>query len=168
MKKGSLSYRQAGFSLLEILVVLVVFSFLGIIVAQSLLFTLRGTRKSETLDLVRENTEFAISVIERQLHNADTVFPCPNPDDKVLDYFDEEGTAASFSCLNIGENGYIASGSGRLTSETVSVTECSLVCSPGGAAPPKVEVTLTAKTKGASGTEGASVTSATNIILRTY
>ncbi len=160
--------NESGFSLLEILVVLVVFSFLAIVVSQSLLFTLRGTKKSETISSVRENIDFAIAVMERQLHNADLVYPCPNPDDKVLVFRDQNGKTVSFSCLNIGEEGYIASGSGRLTNDTVAVTSCSLKCSPGGNAPPTVEIELTGKASGAKGSEASVVSSATTVILRSY
>lgn len=160
--------KKNGFSLLEILVVLVVFSFLSIVVSQSLLLTLRGARKSETLGFVRENTDFALSTMERQLHNAERVFPCPNPDSRVLNFNDENGRPVSFSCLQIGEDGYVASGSGRLTSEEVAVTACSLVCNPGGAAPPTIEISLTAKARGATGSEASVVSTSTNVILRTY
>jgi len=160
--------NENGFSLLEILVVLVVFSFLAIVVSQSLLFTLRGTRKSETISSVRENIDFAIAVMERQLHNAELVYPCPNPDDKVLAFRDQNGKAVNFSCLNIGEEGYVASGSGRLTNDAVAVTSCSLKCNPGGNAPPSVEIELTGKASGAKGSEASIVSSATTIILRSY
>jgi prepilin-type N-terminal cleavage/methylation domain-containing protein len=160
--------KANGFSLLEILVVLVVFSFLSIVVSQSLLLTLRGARKSETLSFVRENTDFALAIMERQLHNAERVYPCPNSNSQVLNFSDENGRPVSFSCLNIGENGYVASGSGRLTSEEVAVTQCSLVCNPGGAAPPTVEISLTAKARGATGSEASLVNASTNVILRTY
>lgn len=160
-----------GVSLLEILVVVTVFAILGIIVTESIVLTLRGSKKSESQVKVRENLDYAVSVIERQLRNADSVSPCPNSDDtKRIDYKDNEGAAASFSCSDVGpESGSIASGSGVLTGSDVVITSCSFECKkalPGGQ--PSVEINITAKEAGTSGAETSQVSYSTQVFLRTY
>ena len=62
-----------GMSLLEILIVVAVFSILGVIVTRSVLLTLRGSKKSESQVKVRENVSFSLGVIERQLRKVFTL-----------------------------------------------------------------------------------------------
>ena len=76
--KLQITKLQKGMSLLEILVVVAIFSILGVIVTRSVLLTLRGSKKSESQVKVRENVNYALAVIERQLRNADSIVTCPN------------------------------------------------------------------------------------------
>lgn len=162
---------RKGMSLLEILVVVAIFAILGIITTRSVLLTLRGSRKSESTLKVRENVSYALSVIERQLRNADSV-DIETCTGARVDYKDNFGNPASFSCVNMGgEDPYIASGAAqlRLTSNEVVVTTCSFTCEAGTSAnPPFVDVSIAAKDAQAIGIEGASVTSSTKVYLRTY
>lgn len=165
--------KQRGFSLIEILVVLTIFSILTVIVTQGIFVTLRGTRKSEVTARVKENLAYAISTIERQLHNASTVSPCPNTSPSRIDYADENGKATYFSCQNIGASGYVASGSAttRLTSSDVSVTACTFTCAtppPGKNNPPSVDINITGQDANTQGAEGAQVTTSTKVFLRSY
>lgn len=166
---AGLKKNQSGMSLLEILVVIGIFSILGIIVARSVLLTLRGSRKSESTLRVRENLDYSLGVIERQLRNADSVSPCPNPDTSQVDYIDAFGVSANFSCESIGTNGYIASSSARLTNQEIEVTQCSFVCTNADTSnPPSVDITLVGQDANATGIESATVTTSTKIFLRTY
>ncbi len=162
-----------GFSLIEILVVLAVFSILALIVTQGIFVTLRGAKKSEVTARVKENLAYALSVMERQLHNATEVTPCPNASPTKLDYKDENGKTAYFSCQNVGAAGYVASSSAtvRLTADDVSVTACAFTCAtppPGVNSPPSVDINITAQDALTSGVEGAQVTTSTKIYLRSY
>jgi len=166
MKKNN---YQKGISLLEILVVIAVFSILGILASRAVLLTIRGTKKSDSLIKVRSNLDYAMAVIERQLRNASSVNPCPNTDPLVLDYLDNEGTATSFSCQNVGTEGYIASGSARLTSNEIKVTACSFTCAQSSAGlPPSVAINFVGEDISNAGVEGAQVTVNSQILLRTY
>lgn len=164
--------NYSGMSLLEILIVVAVFSILGIVVTRSVLLTLRGSKKSESQVKVRENLSYSLSVIERQLRNADTITTtCPNTTDtSVINYIDEFGNPASFSCQDIGgSDSHIASGSARLTASDVSIISCSFECSPeDNGAPPFIDVSISARDANAVGIEGAEVTSTTKIYLRNY
>ena len=175
MRKGYSLISEAcerGYSLVEILVVLTVFAMLAIVSSQALLLTLRGARKSEGSIKVRESLSFAASVMERQLHNASDVSPCPNPDPVILNYRDAGGKAASFSCINVipgGTEGYVASGSARLTESDVSVTSCFFSCTAAsGNQSPAVAVSLTGKTKFSQGVESSEMTTSTQIFLRSF
>ena len=125
--------REKGMSLLEILVVISIFAILGILVTQSVVLTLQGSKKSESMVRARENLDYSLSIIERQVRGASSVSPCTGLAVSTISYLDQNGQQGSFSCVNTGAaNSYIASGSAnlRLTTDAVKVTSCSFVCSP--------------------------------------
>lgn len=162
-----------GFSLIEILVVVSIFAILAAIATQTTVFSLRGARKSDSTIKVRENLNFALSIIERQLRNARAVSPCPGSSTPLftLNYTDQYDIPTSFSCNNIVPtgNGYIASGAGRLTNSDIAITQCYFVCSQSSTnLPPSVDVVLTGYNKLTGGAEGSLVTVDTKIMLRIY
>lgn len=159
--------NQSGYSLLEVLVVLVIFSLLAVISSTAILLAIRGARKSDASARVRENLDFTIATIERQVRNATSITNC-GPDS--VDFEDTDYNPASFSCQNIGQaDGYVASGSARLTANGVTVTACSFTCTgEQGSNPPSVSVDLTAKDRNISGAEGATFSVNTRVVLRTY
>jgi len=161
---------EKGMSLLEILIVVAIFAVLGIVTTQAVFLTLQGSKKSESTVRVRENVDYALGVIERQLRNADSVPVCPNPSPNVIDFLNQNGEATSFSCVGIGgSDPYIASGSARLTSTEVKITICSFSCSPGTSVnPPVVSVDIEAQDKNAVGIQGSTVSNTTQIYLRNY
>lgn len=111
---------KSGFSIIEILVVLFVFSILGVVVARSLALSLQGSNKSDSTATVKTNVEYAASAMERMLRNAKSV-TCVSTNQ--IDYVDEDGNLGRFSCLG-GDDGYISSGAAspvRITSTEVDV-----------------------------------------------
>jgi Tfp pilus assembly protein PilE len=158
----------SGISLLEILVVVSIFAVLGVLITRSVLLTLSGGRKSESLIKVRENLNYSVGIIERQLRNADSIANCPNSDTSVISYIDQNGSPASFSCVNVGTAGYIASGSAKLSNDNISITNCTFTCVPGLGTPSSVTINLEAKDASASGAENSTVTTSTQIFLRNY
>jgi prepilin-type N-terminal cleavage/methylation domain-containing protein len=161
--------RTKGVSFIEILVVIAIFAILGVLVARITVVTLRSSNKSDSLVKVRENMDFSLAVMERGLRNATAVVPCPNPDTTVLNYVDSEGVSSSYSCVNVGPAGYVASGSARLTTDEIKIISCSISCSQGSAGTnPEVTISLEAADVRAVGIEGARATATTKIFLRTY
>jgi prepilin-type N-terminal cleavage/methylation domain-containing protein len=161
--------RRVGFSLIELLVVISVFSILAIMATQSLLLSLRGSRKSEALSRVRENLDYSLAVMERQLHNAKSV-DCPSSTE--ISYYDYDGNPTTFSCLDIdgsgGNPGYIASGSARLTISEIDITQCNVTCNVSDGLTSSITISLSAEDITTEGTEGAQITTQTNISLRAY
>ena len=165
-----------GYSLIELLVVLMVFSVLTVLVVQSLSLSLKGSRKSENITQVRENTEYAMNVMDRLLKGAKSVTSCTGTQ---IIYFDNYDFETQFDCLYTvpyGTKGYIASGSGamrvRLTSSSVYIdctTNPVFTCpAPIPGVPPLVEISIDGRDANSTGEEGASVTSRTRILLRVY
>ncbi len=160
----------SGISLIEILIVIGIFAVLGILSTSAVLLSLQGSKKGDAQVKVRENLDYAISIIERQLRNAESISLCPNTNPLVISYSDSNDISTSFSCLNVGSAGYVASGSARLTNEEISVTACSFTCTAGsGSTPPKVAINIKAVDAASQGSkEGAAVSISTEINLRTY
>lgn len=156
-----------GLSLVEILIVVTIFAVIGLLSTRSIFLTIRGAKKSDSLVRVRENVNYSLSVIERQLRNSESV-TCPNASTTVLDYVSLEGTDSSFSCVTSGTDKYIASGSARLTSSDISVTSCSFTCTVGVNTPPSVKVIVEAVDAESTGVEKGSVTVQTEIVVRNY
>jgi len=167
MKK---KFINNGMSLLEVLVVITIFAILGILVTQSIVLTLIGSQKSESMVKSRENLDYSLNIIERQIRNANSITVCPNLDPAVIDYLDQNGKPSSFSCVNTGnDESYIASGSSRLTNDAIKIVSCSLVCTPGTETNPSfVSVDITVKEASAAGIRSADVSATTQIYLRNY
>lgn len=162
--------NSKGISFIEILVVVAIFAVLGILVSRITLLTLRGSSKSDAVVKVRENLDYAIAIMERNIRNADKVEPCPNPDTSRLDYVGSDGGPTSFSCVGVGtDTGYIASGSARLTGTDVKINECNFFCTnQTGNVPPSVVINLELQDAKAIGVDSAKVTTSSKIILRSY
>ncbi|MCH7641077.1 prepilin-type N-terminal cleavage/methylation domain-containing protein [Patescibacteria group bacterium] len=167
LKIGNSCRRQAGFSIVELLVVTMIFSILAVLTTQSIFLTLRGSRKSESLVAVRENVDYAFAIMERQIRNAQSI-DCPDP--VTLNYTDEHGASSSFTCETLGPDTYINSGSGRLTNSEVTITCSSIfICDAGGGGvPPSVRIEISAQAAESFGAEGAEITTSTRILLRSY
>jgi prepilin-type N-terminal cleavage/methylation domain-containing protein len=168
-----MKFRQKAFSIIEILIVIALFSTLAIIVTQSLLRTFQGTRKVDAAGKVRDNLTFAADLMERHIRNAKSVTSaCDSTSHATLTYTDQRGTTASFSCLNIGgADPYLASGSGnlRITSNEVTLTACSLTCRITSTVnPPIVDFTIAGYARGADVTDQSFATLTRRVVLRVY
>ncbi|HLC83618.1 MAG TPA: prepilin-type N-terminal cleavage/methylation domain-containing protein [Bacteroidia bacterium] len=160
---------KKGFSLIEILIAISLFAIVAIISTQSLTSTLRSSRKSEAISRSREDVDHAMSTMERLLRNALEIDQslCTGTN---LTYTDEYGNQTTLTC-NGGANGYIASGSARLTSQSVYV-DCTLGvfnCPVSAVGVPEgVEISMTVRDANQTGAEGSMVTQQSKILLRNY
>lgn len=168
MKSTNTKKQNRGMSLIEILIVVSVFAILGILTSRSVLTTLRGARKSDSQIKVKENVNYAFSVMERQLRSAYEI-DCPNTDTTTIDFISLEGITTSFSCVSTPGDSYIASGSARLTSTDISVDSCSIVCEKESEnSPAKVSVSVVATDSISQGPDEGSVSVETEIVGRNY
>lgn len=158
---------KSGFSLIETLIVLSVFSIVALIIAQSVAQLLKGTAKADIESDVRSNVEIAAGVVVRHLRNATRITStCDGTATTTVSYLSDRGDAGSFSCN--GASNYLASGSARLTSQSVNVTFCQFVCNPATPTQPaSVDLTLTA-TSNKTDSELTPVTLSQKVYLRVY
>lgn len=161
-----------GFSLIEILVVMSIFVVIAVIANQVFFSTLRGGSKSEATTLVKQEGNYALSVIERGLQGSQSITTaCSSPAVSVsrIDYLDNTGTASSFSCESSPTPPYIASGSARLTTDRVTIVtnSCKFYCfKESGVATVSAQFTLKRYGTGLTAREQTQLDFKTRILLR--
>jgi type II secretory pathway pseudopilin PulG len=159
---------KKGISLIETLVVVAVLAIVGVLVTSSISLSLQGTKKSTAMVHARENLDYSLRIIERQIRGASSTPTCTGS--TAVNYLDQDGKPGLFKCFS-GSDSYVASGSAnvRLTTNDVKVTACSFTCTPGsGSTPPSVTINLTVQDASATGIEGAAVSASTQINLMNY
>ena len=153
-----------GFSLIEILVVVAIFAVLGVLSTRSIFLTVRSSKKSDSLVRVRESVNYSLAILERQIRNAQSV-DCAGSSSTNLVYTALEGEATFFSCAGT----YIASGSARLTSTDVTITNCSFTCNQTDSnTPPSVKLVISAEDAISTSVEKGQVSVQTEIVARNY
>lgn len=170
----------SAYSLVEILVVLGIFSILSIVATQSIFLVLRGSKKSESVVNVKQELDYAADIIERQLQNSKKIIVEPSSSSCTpggtatvsAGFISQSGSRGDITCLDMpGKNLYtggtdvrVASSSGipisykyRLTSNKIAISACKFTCFKEGN---KINMLfeITASAKGISQVEGASVT----------
>lgn len=161
-----------GFTLVEMLVVIMIFAILGVVATQALVLSLRGTNKSQSLIEVKENVDYSISTMERLLRNSLDLDCSASSGDKLY-YTDEFSNYVYLECRTSGTDTYIASNSAtvRLTTPDVRITNCASVftCNEGvSGVTDSVYININAEHTGRTGAEGSQVTSSTRLQLRSY
>lgn len=162
--------KNAGFTLIEILVVLVVFGFIGIVVSQTVITTIRGTKRSDSDSRVRANIDYVTSVMDRHIRNAVSI-ACPSA--ARVDFTDQRQNVGSFLLNGVGADRHIASNSAttpnyRLTGNNTTVTAATFTCNPiSGNTPPSVTINLTLEDRNESGSLKSRATTTRTIYLRT-
>ncbi|HLB60025.1 MAG TPA: type II secretion system protein [Patescibacteria group bacterium] len=68
--------RMRGFTLIEVMVALAIFSLIAVLVTNMLFAILRATTKTEALKEVRQNGELALTVIEQYVRSAQSIVTC--------------------------------------------------------------------------------------------
>lgn len=127
--------KSKGFTLIEILVVVGILAIIAVIASNIFFTTLRSSGKTKVLTKVKENGDYALSVMERLVRDSQEVVT--NTDNKIcesgMNYIKlkrQDGSMMEFGCLEEGTaNGRIASNSARLTSSEVKVDTCVFDCS---------------------------------------
>jgi Tfp pilus assembly protein PilW len=165
--------KHGGYSLMEVMLAIGVFTLLAILVTQSVAITLKSAKKSDASTRVRADLDYAVNVMERKIRNADSITNCTGPSLNILYYVDKNGEDANFQCIGeTGDSGYVASTSEgvtlRLTSEDIKITNCNFGCIVTAGAPDSIEISITGEDKKSFGGESSQVSVQTKVILRTY
>jgi len=161
-------FEVHGFTLIEMLVVIGVFAVLAIIATQSVMLSVRGTRKAEATGKLRGNLEYALGVMERRLRMA-TGFDCSGNPDQV-DFNDELDGAVNYRCDITGNDDniyYQGFSGGLLNTDEIDLTACTITCDV-PINPREVTVTISAQEQNVSGAESARIDLSTNITLRNF
>ncbi len=169
--------KIGGYTLVEVMMAIGVFALLAVLVTQTLAITLRSAKKSDSDSRVRATLDYAISIMERQLRNANSITSqCEQGGTTLstISYVDAYGVPASFRCVNgSGEDDiYVASDSAtlssRLTTPGIIILPCSFTCTSDNKTPDSIDISLTGTETKATGVESSRVSVQTKIMLRNY
>jgi type II secretory pathway pseudopilin PulG len=175
MKTNGFTPSSRGFTLIEILAVV---GFLAVVVVTStgLFFSiLKVSNKVQVLNQVKQNGNYALTVMERSIRNAVGI---NNSAGDWVELVDPGGGQTRFACeeITVGsvtENAITTDGA-RLTSEGLSVTDCASVflveSGMAGVNPDKVTIQFTLSQTGDPGRqeERAEVDFQTTVSLRNF
>ena len=162
--------NSEGYTLIEMLVVIVAFAMISIVASETIISTLRGTSKATAISGVRQNIDYAMNAIERQLRGAKSITSvCDGTPYSQISFLDQNSSPATFSCINVNSTNLpasIASSSGILTSDTLTISACSFTCTPAlSNSSPMVTISVTGQD--ISG-QNAPVSAITQVTLRSY
>ncbi|TSC54476.1 MAG: Uncharacterized protein LiPW31_78 [Microgenomates group bacterium LiPW_31] len=169
--------KKSGFTLIEIIVVVGILGIIMVMGSNLFFSILRGSTKTKILQLVKQNGDYAISVMGRMIRNARSV----SGSGSAITIINPDGNTTTFNCCGTSPNFLIASESGslscenaRLTNDEVKVDDCSnvfsIIAGEVGARPDVVTINFTLSQAGATTRleEQASINFQTTISLRNY
>jgi len=175
--------KKNGFTLIEIMVVVGILGIIAAIGSGAFFSILRGSTKTKTLQMVKQNGDYAISVMGRMIRNARKIeFPTITGESSFITIKNPDGGTTTFKCCEVGFDALIASESGslvcqdaRLTSSEVKIENCSgvfnlLDVGQPGVKPAVVKINFNLKQAGTASRpeEQAVVNFQTTITLRNY
>ena len=158
--------KKNGFTLVEIMIVIGILGIIVVIGSGAFFSILRGSTKVRTLQLVKQNGDYAISVMERMIRNARNV----SGGGSSITITNPDGGTTIFSCEL--DSATIASNGASLLSSEVEVKDCSFNVTLGqsGIKPAVVEINFTLAKAGGTNKpeEQAEVNFHTIVTLRNY
>ncbi len=155
--------RLKGYSLIEMLVVIAIFSVLSVLVAQGILLSVRNVKRSENTIKVRQDVDNAVGIMERQLRNA-TSISCPS-NARVVYMPPSRSTAETIEC----DGGAIRWRLNPLTSDIVNIKNCNIfTCSPTSTNPETITININAEAGSSSSIEVGEINIQTEIKPRNY
>lgn len=160
-RKNSIINRRSGFTLLEVLITVVIVGVLSLSLSSMLISLFRSASKTETVKEVKQNGEYALSVMQLKIRNAlDVTSDCSSfgPVNHNITILNQDDTTSNFLCLDNRIKESIAPVSDPsniesyyLTNTSVSVSAscnsleftCTVSASDGKSKLVKIEFTLT-------------------------
>ena len=127
-----------GFTLVEMLIVLAIFGVLGVMASSSLFSIFQGASKTEILKEVKQNGDYALSLMEQKIRNAGSVtyiagtYPCGTTSisGSSIEILNQDDTPTIFSCTNnVLQQQLGLAAASNLTNSTVEVVDCNSVFS---------------------------------------
>jgi len=124
-----------GFTLVELLVVIVVFSLVGAITGSILVNSLRTANKTNSINVLKQNGDYVVQQTEKELHEARVLkspFPCGLPSQPTqqssVALVNSDGVEIDLSCSG---NTIASNGASLLDTNSVVVApgSCSFTCS---------------------------------------
>ncbi|MBU3978092.1 hypothetical protein KKE68_00125 [Patescibacteria group bacterium] len=148
------NFKGRGFTLVETLVVGGIFTIISTIIIAILVIVLRGAKKSDSVIVVRQNGEQAMSQMVRIMRFARSLdVPCPLIDSSSITVTSVDLSQSTFTCPTVFTYpNYIDLNGAKLTnSNTVVVQSCSFVCTQSIGGSPIIGIFFTLSKVNSSG-----------------
>jgi len=165
--------KKNGFTLIEIMIVVGILGIIAVVGSGTFFSILRGSNKTKTLQMVKQNGDYAISVMERMIRNARVLInPTTNSTVSSITIKNPDGSTTIFSCG--GNPATIASNGASLLSNEVRVNDCNNIFNVSvgqpGIKPPAVKInfSLSPAVSSSKPEEQAEVNFQTTVTLRNY
>lgn len=156
------SSKKSGFTLVEMLVVTAVFVLLALLVGYMILYSMRGSKKSESLTKARSEMENAMVRIERRLKEAE--FGSVAVGTTNINFVDSDGLNVSIVCEDSGGGKRLIMDNQELMGSNVILDRCDFVFSVSGI----IDITLSGYASGSDGSQNSRVETSSKIVLRNY
>ena len=164
-----------GYSIIELLIVVAVFSVIGILVTQALTLSIKSVKKGDSIVLVKQEIDYASESVERILQSANAVISSCGVTGTTSATITLDSIAGriDLSCYDFGSGdlgvavsyGNTVLYSNRFTSNRISITNCSFTCFSENQQT-YVDFSITANAKNVTSDEGANVTTSRKVIIR--
>lgn len=167
-------FKTQGFTLIELLVVMSIFVIVGGLIISILFVTFRGSNKSESMSIVKQNGTFALSQMVKQIRYAKalsspaTCVPSATAPAITITSINDDGQT-TFSCPNNLTSPLTSNSAALVDANAVAVTYCSFTCSQGNLSePPRVTIqfTLTSQNNGGLAEAQSSIPFQSSVIMR--
>lgn len=160
----SRDFLTRGFTLIEMMVVISVFSIVAVLVGNMVGYSMKGARKSESSLKVRAELENAISVVERSLREAKKgTVECAST---RVSFKDQDDRQVTFSCSGSTPNIILKKESNNIIGSNVKLTSCYFDCD--NLSEGVVVIELSGISANSNGVESDSINVSARVVLRNY
>jgi len=171
MKEKKIRQTQLGFTMIEMIVVVSILGLVAVMTSGFLLVSLTAAGKAEVVKEVRQNGNYALSVMEGMILNSRGIGCTSGQNTQAVEVTDANGIITSFICDENEDKKKISSVSGQtidLTSSSVVVSNCHFDCEGTSGLPVKVHLEFTVQKGGedARPSEKASLLFKTDVMPR--
>lgn len=162
---------SSGFSLVELLIVVVLMGMISIMISEVFIMTIRSHVKSEIIKEIKQSGDFAMSVMESMVRNAtDITVPSCNTNLQTFTITNPDGNDTTFDCSDSTAIASVSAVRQSLTSEKTTVALCTfrVICPPTAVASKYVLINFTLRQKDGSAAmeQQASEEFQTTVVLR--
>ena len=131
--------QSLGFTLIEVLVVISILAIVGGVFTMSIVSFTTSKNKSSSLSEVKQNGDYALSLMEQNIRNSAPPVSCNSPINDQVTIRSENGSSQVIACVETGlANSRITIGPATsiatnptLVSRSIRVTSCSFTCQTG-------------------------------------
>jgi prepilin-type N-terminal cleavage/methylation domain-containing protein len=168
---------ERGFTLVELMISLFIVVSLGAVVMNIFLATLRGSRKSTVVNKVRQNGNYAVSTMSREIQYSQITSLCDGSITNSVSIRNQSGQDVTYSCATDNITRFEAPGTTGSLLDSSSVrftngTQCQIVCSDDGisTSPPQVTIqfSLSAIANNSLPENNVTIPFKTSVVLRNY